>query len=199
MELLQIENIWKEYDKKISDNTRINKEILRRILISKPERRLNWIKIKAGFNVLSPVIFISLVLILDVQFYFKTNFYIGLTLFLPLYIITYIWDIKYFKLILNIDFTMSVLSIKKLIAELEKYKIKTTRIKYLLMPFGMIGFFLMIIQKITFQFDFLSIIPILLIILVFILSFYFTFKYSIYGVFKRLNNEIDEILTLEKE
>jgi hypothetical protein len=199
MELLQLENIWQEYDKKITDNTRINKEILRRILISKPERRLNWIKIKAGFNVLSPVIFISLILILDVQFHFKTNFYIGLTLFLPLYIITYIWDIKYFKLIRNIDFTMSVLSIKKLIAELEKYKIKTTRIKYLLMPFGMIGFFLMIIQKITFQFDFLSIIPILLIILVFILSFYFTFKYSIYGVFKRLNNEIDEILTLEKE
>lgn len=199
MELLQLENIWKEYDKKITDNTRINKEILRRILISKPERRLNWIKIKAGFNVLSPVIFITLILILDVQFHFKTNFYVGLTLFVPIYLITYVWDIKYFKLIRNIDFTMSVLSIKKLIAELEKYKIKTTRIKYLLMPFAMIGFFLMIIQKITFQFDFLSVIPILLIILVFILSFYFTFKYLIYGVFKRLNNEIDEILTLEKE
>jgi hypothetical protein len=199
MELLQLENIWKEYDKKIIDNTRINKEILRRILISKPERRLNWIKIKAGFNVLSPVISISLILILDVQFHFKTNFYVGLILFVPIYLITYVWDIKYFKLIRNIDFTMSVLSIKKLIAELEKYKIKTTRIKYLLMPFAIIGFFLMIIQKITFQFDFLSIIPILLIILVFILSFYFTFKYSIYGVFKRLNNEIDEILTLEKE
>ena len=199
MELLQLENIWKEYDKKITDNTRINKEILRRMLISKPERRLNWIKIKAGYNILSPVIFITVILILDVQFHYKTNFYIGLTLFLPIYLITYIWDIKYFKLIRNIDFTMPVLSIKKSIAELEKYKIKTTRIKYLLMPFAMVGFILMIIQKITFRFDFVSLIPILLIILVYILSFYFTFKYSIYELFKKLNKEIDEILILEKE
>jgi len=199
MELLQLENIWKEYDKKITDNTRINKEILRRMLISKPERRLNWIKIKAGYNILSPVIFITVILILDVQFHYKTNFYIGLTLFLPIYLITYIWDIKYFKLIRNIDFTMPVLSIKKSIAELEKYKIKTTRIKYLLMPFAIVGFFLMIIQKITFKFDFVSFIPILLIILVYILSFYFTFKYSIYELFKKLNKEIDEILILEKE
>jgi hypothetical protein len=199
MEILQLENIWKEYDKKITDNTRINKEILRRMLISKTERRLNWIKIKVGFNILSPVIFITLILILDVQFLFGTNFYIGLSLFLPIYLITYIWEIKYFKLIRNIDFSMPVLSIKKLIAELEKYKIKTTRIKYLLMPLAMTGFFLMIIHKITFKFDFLSIIPLLLIILVYILSFYFTFKYSIYEIFKKLNSEIGEILILEKE
>lgn len=198
MELNELQSIWIQYDKKIADNTRLNKEILRRMLISKPEKRLNWIKIKAGFNILSPVIFISLILILDVQFHFKINFYIGLTLFLPIYLITYIWDIKYFKLIRNIDFTIPVLSIKKLIAELEKYKIKTTRIKYLLMPFAMIGFFLMIIQKITFRFDFVSIIPLLLIILVFILSFYFTFKYSIYEQYRKLNKEIIEIEELEK-
>lgn len=199
MDVLQLENIWKEYDKKIADNTSINKEILRRMLISKPEKRLNWIKIKAGFNTLSPAIFFTLILILDVQFHFQTNFYIGLALFLPVYIITYLWDIKYFKLIRKIDFTMPVLAIKKTIAELEKYKIKTTRIKYLLMPFAMIGFFLMIIQKITFRFNFVSIIPLLLIIIVFILSFYFTFKYSIHDLFRKLNSEIDEILMLEKE
>ena len=199
MELTQLENIWKSYDKKITDNTRINKEILRRMLISKPERRLNWVKIKAGFNILSPVIFTILILVLDVQFHFKTNFYIGLTLFLPIYLITYVWDIKYFRLIRNIDFKTSVLSIKKSIAELEKYKIKTTRIKYILMPLAMIGFILMIAQKITFRFDFISIIPLLLIILVFILSYCFTFKYLIFQQFKMLNNEIEEILILEKE
>lgn len=199
MELLQLENIWKEYDKKLTDNTRINKEILRRMLIVKPARRLNWIKIKAGFNVASPIMFVTLILILDVQFHFKTNFYIGLSLFLPVYLITYIWDVKYFKLIWNVDFSMPILSIKKLLAELEVYKIKTTRIKYLLMPFAMTGFFLMIIQKITFRFDFVSILPVLLIVLVFISSIYVTFKYSIYELFKKLNDEIDEILILEKE
>jgi len=199
MELLELQDIWQEYDKKISENTRLNKEILRVILLSKPQRRFNWIRIKAGLNIFSPILFVTLLLVLDVQFRLATRFYIGLCMFLPVYAIAYIWDIRYFKLIRNVDFSMPVLSIKKVIAELEKYKIKTTRFRYLLMPFAMAGFLLMIIQKINISFNLVSAIPLLLIILVFISSFYFTFKYSIYERFKKLNKEIDAIEQLEKE
>jgi hypothetical protein len=199
MELTELQNIWKEYDKKISENTRLNKEILRLILIEKPQRRLNWIKIKAGLWIFSPVLFVSLILILKVQFNISTRFFIGLGLFLPVYIINYIWDIRYFTLIHGIDFTMPVLSIKKVITELEKYKIKTTKIRYLLMPLAMIGFLLMIINKITIKLDFISILPLLLIVLVFFLSMYFTFKYSIYERYKKLNKDIDEIEQLEHD
>jgi hypothetical protein len=199
MELFELQNIWKEYDKKLSENTRLNKEILRLMLLSKPKRRLNWIKINAGLSIFSPILFVTLLLILDVQFRINTSFYIGLCLFLPIYLITYIWDIRYFKLIRNVDFSLPVLSIKKVIAELEKYKIKTTRIRYLLMPLSITGFLLMIIQKITFNFNLVSILPLLLIILVFISSMYITFKYSIYERFNKLNKEIGEIEQLEKE
>ena len=199
MELTELQNIWQEYDKKISENTRLNKEILRLIMLEKPRRRLNWIKIKAGLWIFSPVLFVFLILILNVQFNISTSFFIGLGLFLPVYIITYIWDIRYFKLIRGIDFAMPVLYIRKVIAELEKYKIKTTKIRYLLMPLAMAGFLLMIIHKITFSFDFLSILPLLLIVLVFFSSMYFTFKYSIYERFIKLNKDIDEIEQLEKE
>jgi hypothetical protein len=199
MELAELQNIWQEYDKKISENTRLNKEILRLMLLSKPQKRLSWIKIKAGFNIFSPILFVMLLLVLDVQFSLTINFYIGLGLFLPVYAITYIWDIRYFKLIRAVDFSMPVLSIKRVIAELEKYKIKTTRLRYLLMPIAMIGFLLMIIHKITFSFNLVSIIPLLLIILVFISSMYFTFKYSIYERFRKLNKEINDIEQLEKE
>lgn len=199
MELTELQNIWQQYDKKISENTRLNKEILRLMLLSKPQRQLNWIKIKAGFFILSPILLVLLLLILNVRFRLTANFYIGLSLFLPIYLITYIWDIGYFKLIRTIDFSKTVLSIKKQIAELEKYKIKKTRIRYLLMPFAMIGFLLMIIHKITFNFNLVSLLPILLIILVFISSLYLTFKYSIYEQFNKLNKDIDEIEQLEKE
>lgn len=199
MELIDLQNIWLEYDKKLAENTRLNKEILRLILLSKPKKRLSWIKIIAGLNIFSPILFLMLVLVLDVQFNSTINFYLGLGIFLPVYAITYIWDIRYFKLIRTIDFSMPVLSIKKVIAELEKYKIKTTRLRYLLMPFAMIGFLLMIIHKITFSFNLVSIMPLLLIILVFISSMYFTFKYSIYERFRKLNREIDDIEQLEKE
>ena len=199
MELVELQNIWQEYDKKLSENTRLNKEILRLMLLSKPQKRLNWIKIKTGLNIFSPILFVVILLVLNVQFSLAINFYIGLGLFLPGYVITYIWDIRYFKLINAIDFSKQVLSIKKVIAEMEKYKIKATRLRYMLMPFGIIGFLLMIIHKITFSFNLVSIIPLLLIILVFILSMYFTFKYSIYERFSKLNKEIDDIEQLEKD
>ncbi|MFO7576068.1 MAG: hypothetical protein R6W67_13015 [Bacteroidales bacterium] len=199
MELSELKTIWKEYDKKLSENTRLNKEILRLILIKKPQRRLNWIKIKSGLLIFSPVLFVSLILILNVQFIISPRFFIGLGLFLPIFIINYVWDIRSFILIRGVDLTMPVLSIKKAITELEKYKIKTTKIRYLLMPLAMTGFLLMIINKITIRLDFFSILPLLLIVLVFFLSMYFTFKYSIYERYKKLNKDLNEIEQLERD
>ena len=197
MELDELQNIWLQYDRKITDNTHLNKEILKRMLISKPEKRLNWIKIKAGFNVLSPVILILLIKVMDMKFSLTSNFYIGLSMFLTLFLINYIWNIRYFLLIRKIDFSGAILSIKKQIAELEKYKIKTTKIRYLIMPFAIIGIFFMIIQKPIFNTE--SIVMFALIILVYITSIYYTFKYSISEQFRKLNKEIFEIEELEKK
>ncbi|HEY5592765.1 MAG TPA: hypothetical protein VIK55_17320 [Paludibacter sp.] len=197
MELNELQNIWLQYDRKITDNTHLNKEILKRILMSKPEKRLNWIKIKAGFNVFSPVILILLIKIMDMKFSLTSSFYIGLSLFLTLFIINYIWNIRYFLLVRKIDFSGAILSIKKQIAELEKYKIKTTRVRYLIMPFAILGIFLMIFQKPIFNAE--SIVFFVLVLIVFISSIYYTFKYSINEQFRKLNKEISEITELEKE
>lgn len=197
MELNELQNIWSQYDRKITDNTHLNKEILKRMLMSKPEKRLNWIKIKAGFNVLSPVILILMIKIMDMKFSLTSSFYIGLSLFLTLFIINYIWNIRYFLLIRKIDFSGAILSIKKQIAELEKYKVKTTKIRYLVMPFAIIGIFFMLIQKPIFNTE--SIVMFVLILLVYISSIYYTFKYAISEQFKKLNKEIIEIEELEKE
>jgi uncharacterized membrane protein len=197
MELDELQNIWLQYDRKITDNTQLNKEILKRMLMSKPEKRLNWIKIKAGFNVLSPAILILLIKVMDMKFSLTSSFYIGLSLFLILFIINYIWNIRYFLLIRKIDFSGAILSIKKQIAELEKYKIKTTKIRYLIMPFAIIGIFFMLIQKPIFNTE--SIVMFVLIILVYISSIYYTFKYSISEQFRKLNKEIFEIEELEKK
>jgi hypothetical protein len=199
MELTELQNIWQQYDRKISENTQINKEILRLMLLSKPQKRFSWIKFSAGFSTLSPLIFVTVLLVLNVQFYIGLNFYIGLALFLPVYTITYIWDIEYFRLIRKIDFSMTLLTLKKEIAQLEKYKIKKTRIRYMLMPVAISGFLLMIIHSMNFSLNFVSIIPLLLMVVVFLLSMYITFKYSIYERFKKLNKEIECLQQLERE
>ena len=66
-------------------------------------------------------------------------------------------------------------------------------------PFAMAGFLMMIIHKINFSLNFISMLPLLLMILVFLSSMYVTFKYSIYERFQKLNKDIDEIERLEKE
>ncbi len=199
MEITELQNIWRDYDRKISENTRLNKEILKRMLLAKPQKRLNWIKIKAGLWIFSPLLFVAFILILDVQFEISARFFIGLVMFLPVYIINYIWDIRYFRLINRVDFTITVLSLKKVIAEIEKYRLKTTKIRYLLMPLAMTGFLLMIIHRITIKPDFLTLLPLFLIVLVFFSSMYFTFRYSIYEPYRRLNKEIEEIEQLERD
>ncbi|MDD4361315.1 MAG: hypothetical protein PHF48_02605 [Bacteroidales bacterium] len=195
MELKEFENIWKEQDKKITNSISLNKEILKRMLIAKPEKRINWIKIKAGFNILSPIILPLLLMIMKVQFHITTQFYVGLSIFLIIYLTIYIWDVKYFLLIRKIDFSDSILVIKKNLAILEKYVIKKTRFMYILMPLAIIGIFLMLIQKPVFNRE--SIIVFILIALVFISSLYYTFKYSVYERFKILNKEIQEVENID--
>ncbi len=196
MELIELQHIWEQHEKKISDNTLLNKEILRRMLISKPEKRLNWIKIKAGINLILPIGLILLVLVPHIQIRSTIDFYMGLTLFAAFSLTTYIWAIRYYLLICKIDFSDPILTIKREITELEKYKIKITKIGYLLAPFAMIGIFLMAQIPL---FSIHSIVPTSLIILVMITSIYYTFKYSIYERFRKLNREIMELEELEKE
>ena len=61
MELAELQNMWKQYDNKLSETTRLNKEILKRMLQAKPEKMLNLIRIKAAFNLILPLVLISLV------------------------------------------------------------------------------------------------------------------------------------------
>lgn len=191
-----MQNIWQEYDKKISENTRLNKEILKMMLKSKPKKRVIWIKLKAAFNLILPIVIILVMMVPKVEFRNETSFYVGFLLFGPFALLTYYWAIRYYLLINKIDFNNSIATIKKNIKEVEKYKIKMTKFGYIFSPFAMTGVFLIANIPILSKHSFL---PISLIISVFIISIYVTFKYSIYERFKKINMEIDEIEQLEKE
>ncbi|MCX6320649.1 MAG: hypothetical protein NTX93_02440 [Bacteroidia bacterium] len=196
MELIELQNIWQQYDKKLSENTRLNKEILRIILKSKPQKRVTWIKLKAGFNLILPIVLVLGILVPGVEFRNEPDFYIGTILFGTFFLITYYWAVRYYLLVSKIDFTNSITLIKKNIRQIEKYKIKITKFGYIFMPLAMIGIFLIAEIPILSKDSFL---PISLIILVFIVSIYYTFKYSISERFRKLSLEIDEIVQLEKE
>jgi hypothetical protein len=196
MELTELQNMWQQYDKKISENTRLNKEILKMMLKSKPERKVTWIKLKAAFNLIFPIVIILAILVPGVEFRNEAGFFVGFLLFVPFALLTYYWGIRYYLLINKIDFNNSIATTKKNIKEVEKYKIKITKFGYVFSPFAMIGVFL--IAKIPILSS-QSVLPITLIISVFVVSLYVTFKYSIFERFRKLNMEIEELEQLEKE
>lgn len=196
MELIELQNMWKQYDDKLSETTRLNKEILKKLLQSKPEKRLNRIKLKAGFNLVLPIAAIVFVLLPNIKFRNEIDFYAGISLFGIAYILLYYWSIRYYMLINKIDYTNSITLIRKKIKLLEKYKIKITRLGYILIPFGILGIFLMANFPI---FSKRSILPLSLIILVFFISVYYTFKYDIFEQFRKIDIELNEIEQLEKK
>lgn len=196
MELIELQNMWKQYDDKLSETTRLNKEILKRLLQSKPERRLNWIKLKAGFNLVLPIVAIGLVLLPNIKFRTEIDFYAGISLFGIVYILLYYWAIRYYMLINKIDYANSITLIRKKVKQLEKYKIKISRLGFILTPFGILGIFLMANFPI---FSKHSILPLSLIILVFFYSVYYTFKYDVFEQFRKIDMELDEIEQLEKK
>ena len=193
-----MQEFWKLHNEKISENTRINKEILRQLLLQRPRKRLTWYKFGAALRIFSPLLFIFLVLILKVQFQVSFHFYIGLILFVPVFCLTYFWDIRYYMKISEIRFSLPVLTLRKSFAELEKYRLKTTKIRYLLMPVAMAGFLMMIIRKVTIKPDLLTMLPLVLIVIVFFSSMFITIRYTILEKFRKLNQDIDEIEKLEK-
>jgi len=195
MELFELQELWQQTDKKISDNIQLNKEILRRMLISKPEKRIAWLKYKAIINLIMPIFLTIMVLVPHLEFRPTFDFYIGVSLFISILTISYVWAIKYYWLLRKIKFTDPILTIKKNVSTLGQFKIKITRKSFLLAPVAMIAVFLL--SPITIQGFNSSIIFFILLIIIMTASAFFSYR-NIIQQHQKLNDEVLEIEELER-
>ena len=196
MELTDIQNTWREHDKMLMENIRINKEIFKNILTERAEKRIRWMKAKTIFSLILPPIFLVIFFISNLKYRPDANFIIGAILFGAVFITSYIWTVQYFIKLSEIDFKNAITTTTKNLTELKKYKFRNTKLGYMLIPFAMIGIF-MVFEIPIFSKN--SILPIFLIFATMIVSIYVNFKFSINESFKRINQEIIEIEKLEKE
>lgn len=194
MELSELQNLWLNNDQKLKENLRLNREILRQLLQRKPERRISWLKFHSSFRVILPLIILP-IFISQIKFRNEPSFYIGIFLFGSFSTLTYVWAIKYFLKVMKIDFSNQLVLLKKQITELEKSKLKTTKIAYLLVPIALIGIYLIADIRI-YKINFYSLSSLFLTMIVFASSVYITFKYSISHRFRKLNQEITELENL---
>ena len=196
MELAELENMMKAYDRKLSENVRLVREVAKNLLANKSEKRLNKEKIRALYNMSGPLIFFLIIKFFDFKFYFTTNFYIGLGIFVLIYSFWYILSVKHYILLRKIDFTEPVLSIKKKITELEKFRLKMNRIRNIFTPVIIVASSLMFIPMTTlFSTNFLM--PMILMVAVFVGSIYYT-QFTTRERYKALNKGIEELESLEK-
>jgi len=202
MELSVLQDLWLENNRKLDESIQLNRTILDQLLRSKSKRRLTWIKAEAIVEIiLPPIILIGFLygyFVLPVNAGLTVQFYIGAIIFGLGFTLIYIGSVWYYWLLSKIDFTQKILGIKTTLLMVEAFKLKLTRVRYLLMPFAITGIFMMLgisFSHVTFY----TIVPLILIVCVFAGSLYVTFKFTVVERFRKLKLEILELEKLMKE
>jgi hypothetical protein len=206
MELSEMQNIWLENNHKLEQTLQINKVMLNQLLRAKPEKRMVRIKAEALFTLIGPFILLILIATGILKFDFNAKrdifFYAGILIFGTTFLTNYLLSVKYYWLLLKVDLSEKILEIKTRILKAEAFKLKLTRISYMLMPFAITGIFMILgvpLFALNSNLTIQAYLPLLLITIVFIGSALVTFKYTLVRRFRRLKAEIAELELLMKE
>ena len=196
MELEELRNIWSQHEKMLVENTVLNRELLMKVLIKNTEKRIDWLKIRSLVGLILPFILTIFIVLPRIQYSLELDFLIGILLFVPLYILSYIWAIKLYIHIERLNPIGPVTTVSKQLKLIEKYKMMTTSYGYMLAPFMIIGIFL------SAGMPFLSakMIPFYtLMVISFLIGLYVRSKYGLVAQVRKIDQEIEEISRLEKD
>lgn len=127
MEIDEIKASWLQHEKMLVKNTRMNNDLLIKLLLKNAEKRIDWLKIKSLLGLILPIIAIIFIVIPRIQFTLEADFIIGTVLFVSLSVLTYIWAIKLYLRIERLNPSGPVTAVSKELKSLEKYKLKIRR------------------------------------------------------------------------
>jgi len=197
MEWTELQALWQQYNARIAENTRINKEVLKRMLRAKPERRLKRMMGWAIYRIVMPIPIMCIALVPNTKFRNEWDFYLGLFLLVAMLAYMLYYSFRYFSLIRDIDFRNQVAKTKKQLIQLEGFKLKISKLEFL------VGFVMLIGIYLIAQFAVRVNTKHFIVFCVFISLFMLVGQYIQFKKFKsELNNfnaELDEIEQLEKE
>jgi hypothetical protein len=196
MELEDLKNIWSQHEKMLVENTTLNKELLKKVLIKNAEKRIDWMKIKALSSLILIFIGIIFIVIPRIRFVPELDAILGLILFGSITVITYVWSVQAYLKIEKLNINESILSFRKQLKLVEKYKLRITRYGFILAPFMIVGIFLSV--GITFLSA--KMIPFyVLMVISFLIGSYVRSKHGLIAQIRKINNDIEEISNLETD
>jgi len=194
MELDELKNTWLQHEKQLVESTRINKELIKSLLIKHADKRIDWLRIRTLSSLILPLIGIVFIVIPRIQFTFDFKSILGLVLFGSLTVLSYIWLIRFYLYIEKINLEDPITKASREVRTAEKYKLKITKNSLLLAPFMIIGVFL----SADIQFLSPKMIPFyVLCVIVFLISSYIRTKYGVVAQLRKIERDIEEISKLE--
>jgi len=197
MEWSELQTLLQQYDARIAENTRINKEVLKRMLREKPEKKLKRMRGWAMYRIVTPIPIMCIALIPNTKFRNEWDSYLGLFLLVAMLAYMFYYSFRYFSLIRDIDFRNQVTKTKKQLIQLKGFTLKISKLEFL------VGFVMLIGVYLIAQFAVRVYTKHFIVFCVFISFFMLVGQYVQFKKFKsELNNfnaELDEIEQLEKE
>ena len=196
MELDEFKAIWSQHERLLVESTTLNKEILKKVLIKNAEKRLDWMKIRSLSSLILPFLGIVFIVIPRIRFIPELDAILGLILFGSITVVTYIWAIQVYLKIEKLNLNESILSVRKQVKLVEKYKLKITRYGFILAPFMIVGIFLSV--GITFLSS--KMIPFYaLMVISFLIGSYVRSKHGLVAQIQKIDKDIEEISNLETD
>ena len=194
MEIDKIKDLWKEEDKRISENVKINKDASFQKLRSSFEK----VRIRRLIYLVQMCVFVPLVLALIAFPHLKNDesgmYYLSLAAFIVPITFSFFYYIYYYICLLKIDFTESIFKAQKEIYRLERFDKRLNWLGLIIVPVVTLSTF----KIFGIPFGQKAIIMIILIVLTMIFSFIAKLKVLIPKEYSKIKSYLEEMSENDK-
>lgn len=200
MELDDLKNAWSQYDKKLSENLRINEELLRKMNINSSKRELQKILNYELISIVLLVLLISFVFFISFRFLDQLQFSIPGFITIAVSLIYLAFGIDRIKGLLNIDYYGSpVVKVQREFLSLKRKVLRFRKYELILMPVYLLPL-LPLLFKFMYDIDIYKNMRLLVFEVIIVLGLGYPLVIWIYKYFygKKIRNAENLLLDLDK-
>jgi len=153
MEIEELKEIWKNYDKKLDKIELVNRKILESIISKKTEKRLFWMKLQSIYSILLvPIITIFVIIPFAFRNEINTIEIIGVCMLSVIFIFLFINTLLSYKLMHLLKPALNtIVETKKTILKIKQFALKSQKQRIIVYSLMVLSLLLMISKSIDFK------------------------------------------------
>lgn len=198
MEIKDMQEVWSRYDDHIVEHNRLNRDILRRMLIAKPEKRIERYKRSFAFSLIFGLVMTLFFFTKVINYDNYTNavlFYISGGVIGIFFCVATYANYKYYSLINLLRMSDPVIKIRENLARIQTFIRKFSLLRMCIAPIVCAA----ILYVSGFKFSTANSAVFLIVIVSLMVVSSISAKKRLSEEFRRFNSELDELENLEKD